>query len=149
MKRFIFILLLLFSSLVCYSQNKQQKYEPLYKTTFPSKTTGYGWQLVGPICTGCGAGYIGIERSAYPNEFGNYQYLIYLYTSSYNYNNQLTYTYFQKIKVYGWYNNQWVPLDNNLPFDLIVGNTNTLSYTLFSSIPNQYILITIGNISAY
>lgn len=144
MKRIIIIILLSILGTICAAQNNS-----LYKTVFPSKTNGYSWQLLGNVCTGCGAGYVGIERSIGPNEFGNYQYTIYLYSSSYNLNNLVTYSYFQKIKIYGNYNGQWAQLDNVPPFDLIVGLQNTVCYTLFSADPNYYILVTIGDISAY
>ncbi len=153
MKRILILILLTLCSTICLAQNLKsknlQEYAPLYKAIFPSTSNVYDWQLVGKVCTGCGAGYIGIERSKYTNEFGNYQYLIYLYTSSYNLNDKLTYTYFSKIKVLGYYNNQWVPLDNTLPFDMIVGTTPILAYTIFSSDPFQYILVMAENISAY
>lgn len=147
MKYFLVILVFLFLNLVSYSQIKQ--YSNTYRALFPNNSSGYNWQLIGNVCQGCGAGYIGIERSQFTNSFGNYQYIVYLYTSSFNNNNQLSYTYFNKVKVYALFNNQWIALDNNLPFDMIVGSQPTIAYTLFSPSSLQYILVTIETITPY
>jgi len=141
MKKLLLIILLL----ACYSKMTFSQ----YNVKFPSKESAYGWQYVGKNCTNCGAGYFGVTRSQYVNEFGNYQYSIFSYTSSYNQYNQLSYTYFSGIKVYAYDQGKWIALDNQLPFDIIVGTSQQLTYTLFSDNPNLYIWITINNIYPY
>ncbi len=141
MKKYILSLILIIYSYIGYSQN--------YSVKFPTVETGYGWQYIGQNCTNCGACYIGITRSQSTNDFGNYLYSVFSYTSSYNKYNQLAYTYLNSVKVYAYYNGKWNELDTQPAFNLVVGHTQTLTYSLFSSDPNLYILVTISSIYPY
>ena len=96
---------------------------------------------------GAGAGsYINILRSVEPNSIGNYQYNIYV-------NPFVTanmYMIFKGIKIYSWYGGNWVVTDNSTPYTMIVpGTKSLLIYTVFSSNPEQYYLVTIESMSIF
>ena len=137
MKKFILTISLLICSLFAFNQ---------VELVFPSQSGGYNWQQVGVNCSGCSSFFVGINKTQYPNEYGNYSYSVYFQTNSFDsYGNpRMTYItdiYFYYYDQYG----RWFTLDSNTPYWVLCANESYLGYSFFSPNPNLYVKIRIGN----
>ena len=123
MKKLLIILALLVWMAPLVGQNRAEVYFP---------NNGYTWQQVGNTCSGCSSFFVGTVRSDYPNEYGNYKYTIYYQTNSLDVYGNPRMTYISGIKYYYWAN-QWLSIDSQSEYWVLVENSPFLAYNLYST----------------
>lgn len=113
---------------------------------FPNSNGGYGWQQVGAQCNGCASFFVGVSRSDYPNEYGNYKYSIFYQTNSFDQMGNPRMTYINNIYFYYYdYNGgYWIPLERNEIW-VLCNNSPFMAYSTFSPNPQLPIKITAGS----